>query len=429
MAYHKLPSWIDYWKNDQDLSVPFISSTMTRNRFAQILSNLHVNDNNSIPDGNKDKLYKLRPLIEAINNRYTKLYNLSRRQSIDESMILFKGRHSIKQYNPMKPIKRGYKLWMRADMDGYISKFDVYQGKVADASKSSVEKDDESCNFGLGEKVVQTMTDDLFNKNHEVYFDNYFTSVPLMEYLKVKGVHAAGTIRTNRKGLPVGLDEDLDRGESDFRVSKDGLVLFKWEDNKSVFVLSNFHGTKISSVQRTQKDGSKAVFPCPDAVVDYNKHMGGVDKADMLCAVQGLSRKSKKWWHRIFFGIVDRTIVNALIAYSKLEGQSMSVLDYKRAVAQALITCATPVKVGRPRSTPSLPGPTKRRKGGPSVSKEIRLQNRGVHWVTYDKKRGRCEVCQVNKMESRPHSKCAFCKVFLCCNEKNCFAVFHEIDE
>ncbi len=32
-----------------------------------------------------------------MNNNYVKLYNLSRRQSIDESMILFKGRHSIKQ--------------------------------------------------------------------------------------------------------------------------------------------------------------------------------------------------------------------------------------------------------------------------------------------------------------------------------------------
>ena len=42
----------------------------------------------------------------------------------------------------MKPIKRSYELWMRADMDGYITKFGVYQGKVADASKSFVEDDE-----------------------------------------------------------------------------------------------------------------------------------------------------------------------------------------------------------------------------------------------------------------------------------------------
>jgi hypothetical protein len=362
-----------------------------------------------------------------MNNNYVKLYNLSRRQSIDESMILFKGRHSIKQYNPMKPIKRGYKLWVRADMDGYISKFEVYQGKATAASTAD---DLDGNTFGLGEQVVQTKTQDLLNRNHEVYFDNFFTSIPLMEFLKENGVNAAGTVRLNRKGLPVGMEEVLDRGECDYRVSKDGLTVFKWQDNKAVFVLSNFHGTDISTVERTQKDGSKHEYTCPVAIADYNKYMGGVDKADMLCVVHGLSRKSKKWWHRIFFGIIDRTVVNALVVYLKLEGKSVSVLEYRRAVAQALITRATPVKVGRPRSAASTPVPAKRRKSGHSVPKEIRLQNRGVHWVTYDKKRGRCEVCQRNEVQSRPHSKCSMCKVFLCCNErKNCFAIFHDIAE
>ena len=127
MSYHKLPSWTHYWNTDPDFNVPFVSAVMTRNRFGQILSNLHVNDNAAIPDGNKDKLYKLRPLINMMNNNYVKLYNVSQKLSVDESMILFKGRHSIKQYNLMKPIKRGYKMWVGADMDGYISKFDVYQ--------------------------------------------------------------------------------------------------------------------------------------------------------------------------------------------------------------------------------------------------------------------------------------------------------------
>ena len=78
------------------------------------------------------------------------------------------------------------------------------------------------------------------------------------------------------------------------------VLQFKWQDNKPVFVLSNFQGTHISFVKRTQRDGSKLAFLCSTAIVDYNKFMEGVDKADMLCAAQGLSRKSKKWWHRIF---------------------------------------------------------------------------------------------------------------------------------
>ncbi len=66
MSYHKLPSWTDYWSNNSDMSIPFVSSVMTRDRFGQILSSLHVNDNATIPEGNQDKLYKLHPLITCI---------------------------------------------------------------------------------------------------------------------------------------------------------------------------------------------------------------------------------------------------------------------------------------------------------------------------------------------------------------------------
>ena len=118
-----------FWSNESDLCVPFASTAMPRNRFPEILSHLYVNDNLLMPRDNTDHLHILRLLIESLNNHCVKLYNISKQVSTDESMILFKGRSSLKQYNPMKPIKRGYKLWVSADMDGYISKFDVYQGR------------------------------------------------------------------------------------------------------------------------------------------------------------------------------------------------------------------------------------------------------------------------------------------------------------
>ena len=88
-------------------------------------------------------------LIESLNSRYVKLYNISKQVSIDESMMLFQGRTSLKQYNPIKSIKRGYKLWVRADMDGSVGKFDVYQGW------NTMPKDyNLSACFGLGESVL-----------------------------------------------------------------------------------------------------------------------------------------------------------------------------------------------------------------------------------------------------------------------------------
>ena len=59
----------------------------------------------------------------------------------------------------------------------------------------------------------------LHNKNHEVYLDNYFTSVPLFEHLKNASVGACGTIKTNRKFLPTHLKQDqtMKRGDFDYQ--------------------------------------------------------------------------------------------------------------------------------------------------------------------------------------------------------------------
>ena len=105
MGYHKLPSWLDFWKCNPDLSVLFVSSVMSRLRFGQILLNLHVNDI-IIPVENKDKLYKLRPLITSLKENFLKLYDASRYLSVDKSMILFKGQSSIKQHNSKKNNKK-----------------------------------------------------------------------------------------------------------------------------------------------------------------------------------------------------------------------------------------------------------------------------------------------------------------------------------
>ena len=55
--------------------------------------------------------------------------------------------------------------------------------------------------------------------------------------------------------------------------------------------------------------------------------MGGDDKADMLISSYGLSRKSKKWWHIIFFGLIDRALCNAFIAFNKITKAKMKSLD------------------------------------------------------------------------------------------------------
>ena len=161
---------------------------------------------------------------------------------------------------------------------------------------------------------------------------------------------------------------------------------------------------------------------------DYNTYMGGVDKADMLISSYGLYRKSKKWWQKIFFRLIDRALCNAFIAFNKITKAKMKSLDFRRRVAQSLITRGCPPKIGRPLSYDPPAASKKRKPLTYFIPQSIRKANLGVYWPNYDKKRGRCEVCAKDKQEACPHIKCSACDVFLSLNEKkNCFAKIHDL--
>jgi hypothetical protein len=83
---------------------------MSRNRFSWLLGYILLNDKSEMPkkgEDGYDKLYKIRPLLEMSSKTCLKSCRPTEMQAIDESMIRFKGRSSIKQYMPLKPIKRG----------------------------------------------------------------------------------------------------------------------------------------------------------------------------------------------------------------------------------------------------------------------------------------------------------------------------------
>ena len=79
---------------------------------------------------------------------------------------------------------------------------------------------------------------------------------------------------------------------------------------KPVYLISNYHGTEVGKVMQKQKDGSQKTVNCHKALNCYNGNMCGMDKADIYCAIYGINRKNVTWWHRIFFGLIDRVITN-----------------------------------------------------------------------------------------------------------------------
>ena len=154
MGYHKLPSLRSYWEiGNPSLTVNFIANVMTRDRFKEILSNLHFSNNmDSVPRDHPDhdRAFKVRWLIDYLNEKFLAAVESESEQSVDEHMIKFKGRNIMRQHIKNKPIKWGFKMWYRcAPKIGYLYEFDIYTGKK------------ESTEFGLGESVVLQLTEKL----------------------------------------------------------------------------------------------------------------------------------------------------------------------------------------------------------------------------------------------------------------------------
>ena len=59
---------------------------------------------------------KVEPLYDLLNKKIQQFGIAHEELSIDESMVLYYGHHSCKQYIRAKPIRFGYKLWELASV-------------------------------------------------------------------------------------------------------------------------------------------------------------------------------------------------------------------------------------------------------------------------------------------------------------------------
>ena len=111
-------------------------------------------------------------------------------------MVPYFGRHPSKQFIHGKLIRWGYKAWVVALLFGYIFSLNLYQGKFRGTTTEY-----KSC-FGLGKEVVLDFLNILSNHHSEakfsLYFNNYCTSLGLINEIKKRGHRTTGTICSNR---------------------------------------------------------------------------------------------------------------------------------------------------------------------------------------------------------------------------------------
>ncbi|KAL1486515.1 hypothetical protein MTO96_046927 [Rhipicephalus appendiculatus] len=103
------------------------------------------------------------------------------------------GKLDIKQYVKGKPKPWGVKVYMLCGASGIIYDFLIYQGSTTCLNP------DQKKEFGVTGALVLHFTSRIPDGlGHKMFFDNFFTYLPVIRELDKKKIYAVGTIRINR---------------------------------------------------------------------------------------------------------------------------------------------------------------------------------------------------------------------------------------
>jgi hypothetical protein len=131
-----------------------------------------------------------------------------------------------------------------------------------------------------------------------------------MKLLLTHNSYSCGTARVNRNGWPIQLRKTtllkLKRGESRKLQNEDETAIV-WQDKRTVQLLStNSDPLNDGAVKcKTGKGNKEVEIPCPQAIINYTKYMGGLDISDQKREYYGVGRSSKKWWKFIFHFVIN----------------------------------------------------------------------------------------------------------------------------
>ena len=135
-----------------------------------------------------------------------------------------------------------------------------------------------------------------------------------------------GTVRANSRGLPT-LPTKLAVGDViNFR--QDDLLCMAFHEKKSqrkpVLMLSTSEAAGIVNA----RTAAGIVKPKPLCIAAYNRYVGGVDISDRKVYHVAAERSSRRYWKKIFFNIMDLSLLNAYELYRTNTDHPVSRYDF-----------------------------------------------------------------------------------------------------
>lgn len=440
MSLAPLPNIRMYWATE--LGIPLIMETMSLNDFKKICQFLHFNDNSTQPPSDNpgyDRLHKIRPILETLKK---KCQSVPKREalSVDEQMCATKASNYLRQYLPNKPHKWGYKLLVLCDDRGFAYDFEIYSGMENDPSLRYSNEPDLGASSNIVVRLARTIPK---NQNYKLFFDNYYTSTELIAYLAKEGIQSLGTVNKGRFGrdlkLPTIQDlkkEKVQRGYSEQWVANcdnTDIVTVLWYDNKPVVLSSSFVGEEPKEcIRRYCKKEKKYIqVDCPKIIKIYNQHMGGVDLLDSFLGKYKIKIRTRKWYLRLFYHLLDITLINSWLLYKRVGEQkntpiTMKQKDFKFEVGKSL--CVYGPSINKRRGRPSMLSEEiekKRKKPNAAILPPRDVRRDGFeHFPVWGEKRQRCKF---PGCKGKTFISCEKCHVELCLNkDNNCYRNFHK---
>lgn len=293
--------FLELWANDGTGNEIF-KACMSCNRFLFLLSAVRFDDKNTRAHRKlTDKLAAVRFLVDRFVENCKNNYCMGEHLTIDEMLIPFRGRCSFIQYIPSKPAKYGIKVFILCDSKTfYVSNLEIYCGQQPEGQyrRSNTPAD-----------ITHRLLEPWKGKNRNLTCDNWYTSYPLAKELLKDKVTLVGTLKKNKRELPIDFLPNKTRPErsSTFGFQKDlTVVSYVPKKNRSVILLSTMHD-----------DGSiDAETGKPNIILDYNAFKGGVDTVDKMCSAFSVSRRTRRWPLAIFFQLMNIAGINSQKLYN-----------------------------------------------------------------------------------------------------------------
>jgi len=142
---------------------------------------MHFNNNDNIGTyQGPSKLFKIYPFLSHLNIKFQSLYLPGQNIAIDESLMLWRGRLSFKQYIPLKSSKFGIKSYELCESSsGYLCSFVIYTGKDTVFQTAFVSGDTNKT-----ATIVLSLVEPLLKKGRTLWMDSFYNSPALAQRLK-----------------------------------------------------------------------------------------------------------------------------------------------------------------------------------------------------------------------------------------------------